>query len=228
MGQFGPSVGHRAGYDAGFIFGSPKSGLRSMIWLGFAVKQAMGAGAGMGMEWLNALHDLTLGNHERAFEAVLPGSFKDLAKAYRLGTEGQMAGKQQVSPASFGDVLLEVLGFQQIEREQKLAGHHALAKAIRTQQEQQRMNKGEQLKAKHRTTILGVPVSRKSEALGREYQRAYWQRTRPARGTTSMSTPSTKGGPSRLSTVKSVIKRAVSKLNSWVIHLRVMWLTSAP
>jgi hypothetical protein len=174
MGPFGPSLGHRTGFDAGFLFGEPKSDNVDDLYAYFA-KSLAGASVGMGFDWLNALHQAEQGNFERAAEGVLPGSLKDFMKAYRLGTQGQMAGKQQVTPPSFGDELLQILGFSGVEREQKLAGHFALQKALKAQQAEQAQTKGAQLKAKHaaKQSVLGVPVTAKERAIAQEYQRAY-------------------------------------------------------
>jgi hypothetical protein len=170
MGPFGPSLGHRTGFDAGFLFGSPNSE-RPDDMLSYAAKMAIGATGGMAVDWLNAVHQMEQGNYERASEGVLPGSLKDFAKAYRLATEGTMAGKQQVRPASYGEALLQALGFSSVEREQALAGHMALQKAIKAQP----LTRGEQLKQAHRAkqTVLGVPVTARDRALAQEYQRAY-------------------------------------------------------
>jgi hypothetical protein len=174
MGPFGPSLGHRTGFDAGLLFGEPKSDNVDDLF-GYAAKSFAGASVGMGMDWLNALHQAEQGNFERAGEGILPGSLKDFMKTYRNATEGQTAGKQQVEPPSFGHELLQMLGFSSVESERMMAGHFALQKALKAQQAEQAQTKGAQLKAKQaaRQSVLGVPVTAKERALGQEYQRAY-------------------------------------------------------
>ena len=170
MGPYGPSLGHRTGFDAGFLFAEPKSDRPDDLYA-YAAKSLAGASVGMGFEWLQALHDAEQGDYERAGEGVLPGTLKDMFKAYRLATEGQMAGKAQVTePGSVGDVIQQLLGFSGVEREQKLAGHFALQKAMKAQQ-----SVSDQLKAKrsHEKSVLGVKIPKKQAALGEEYENAY-------------------------------------------------------
>ena len=170
MGPYGPSLGHRTGYDAGFIFGEPKSNSAGDE-LAFIAKQLAGASVGMGMDWLDALHYAEQGEWGRAGENLMPGSLRDFAKAYRNATEGQMAGKEQVSPPSFGKELLQSLGFSDVKTERLLTGHYALQKAVKTQETVQ-----DQLKAKHASrekSVLGVKVPKKEHALGDEYESAY-------------------------------------------------------
>ena len=169
-GQYGPSLGHRAGYDAGFIYGSPESGSAADM-LSFAAKQAVGAGPSMALQWMDAIHQIELGNYQEAFENALPGSLKDIAKAYRLSTQGQTTRSGKVIySGSVGDTIQQLLGFSSLERERAQAGHHALQKELQSEK-----NVGDQLKAKHkeRATVLGVPVSKKQKATASEYERAY-------------------------------------------------------
>lgn len=173
MGPYGPSLGHRTGFDAGFLFGEPKSDSPDDIF-NYTAKSLAGASVGMGLDWMNALHNAEQGNWERAGEYLMPGSLKDMFKTYRNATEGSMAGKQQVAPASFGDEVLQMLGFSGVQREQQMAGHFAFQKRIKADQAAQAATKGAQLKAKHQgRTTLGVRVSRGEEATAREYEDAY-------------------------------------------------------
>ena len=135
----------------------------------------------MGLDWMNALHQAEQGNWERAGEYVMPGSLKDILKAYRNTTQGGMAGKLQVSPPSVGDELLQLMGFSGVERERMMAGHFALQKALKADQAEQAANKpltyGERLRqaqqARKDNTVLGVKVSKKQTPLAREYSNAY-------------------------------------------------------
>ena len=170
MGPFGPSLGHRTGFDAGFLFGEPSSE-RPDDMLSYGAKIAAGATGGMAIDWLTAIQNMEKGEYERAAEGVLPGSLKDFAKSYRLATEGSMAGNKEIRPASYGDALLQFLGFAGVERERQMAGHYALQKAIKDQPQ----TKSEQLKAKHqqKQSVLGVGVSKKNASLASEYSSAY-------------------------------------------------------
>jgi hypothetical protein len=170
MGPFGPSLGHRTGFDAGFLFGEPSSE-RPDDMLSYGAKIAAGATGGMAIDWLTAIQNMEKGEYERAAEGVLPGSLKDFAKSYRLATEGSMAGNKEIRPASYGDALLQFLGFSGVERERQMAGHYALQKAIKDQPQ----TKGEQLKAKHqqKQSVLGIGVSKKNASLASEYSSAY-------------------------------------------------------
>jgi hypothetical protein len=175
MGPYGPSLGHRTGFDAGFLFGEPSSDRPDDLYA-YTAKSLAGASVGMGVEWLQALHDAEQGDYERAGESFLPGTLKDMFKTYRLATEGQMAGKQQITqPGSMGDELLQMLGFSGVERERLLAGHFALQKAMKAD-EAARQSVGAALKAKHASrekTVLGVKVPRKEGGLAQEYEHAY-------------------------------------------------------
>jgi hypothetical protein len=170
MGPFGPSLGHRTGFDAGFLFGEPSSE-RPDDMLSYGAKMAAGATGGMAIDWLTAIQNMEKGEYERAAEGVLPGSLKDFAKSYRLATEGSVAGSKEIRPASYGDALLQFLGFAGVERERQMAGHYALQKAIKDQPQ----TKGEQLKAKHqqKQSVLGVGISKKNASLASEYGSAY-------------------------------------------------------
>ena len=169
MGTLGPSLGHRAGYDAGFFFAEPHSE-HPDDFMSYAAKMAMGASGGMAIDWWNALQDVEAGEYERAGEGVLPGSLKDFLKSYRLATEGTMVGAQQVRPASMGDALQQFFGFSGVERQQAQAGHYALQKAERALPP----TKGEQLKTRHQEkTVLGVKVPKRGGALAQEYENAY-------------------------------------------------------
>ena len=169
MGPYGPSIGHRAGWDAGMLFGEPKSDSADDLF-SYAAKNFAGASVGMGMDWLNALHQAEQGNWERAGEYMMPGSLKDFLKVYRNATQGQMAGKSQVSPPSFGHELLQGLGFSSVNSERLMSGHFALQKEVKAQQ-----TVTDQLKAKRsrEKSVLGVKIPKKQRALGEEYENAY-------------------------------------------------------
>ena len=201
MGPLGPSLGHRAGFDAGLVFGEPASGApKDMI--GWAAQQIMGASNTMvAMDWLGALQKLEAGDYQGAMEGALPGSLKDIAKAYRLGTQGQMAGRQQVYPGSVGDTILQLLGFSGVERERAMAGHAALKKALATESKgksdivnrfvQGGANQGDiakwnaanpgsritpqelQKARQPGKNVLGIKTTPQNRAMSQEYQHAY-------------------------------------------------------
>ena len=173
MGPLGPSLGHRMGFDAGLLDGEPKSasGGDVMAW---AAKEVAGAPFGMMSDWLDALAAAEKGDYQGMAEKALPGSLKDFAKAYREGTTGEVKGGKTIRPASFGDALLQTLGFSGVERERQMEGHYKLQEAIKNQPK----TVAEQLKAKHAAqrqgkSVLGVPVSKKNAALATEYGSAY-------------------------------------------------------
>ena len=174
MGPLGPSLGHRMGFDAGLINDEPKSGSGGDI-LSWVAKNVAGAPGGMLTDWLDGMAATEQGDYQKAAEKFLPGSLKDFAKAYREATTGTVKGGKTIREASFGDALLQMLGFSGVERERQMEGHYKLQEAIKAQDEAQKQTKGEQLKAKHaaKKTVLGVPVSKKHAALESEYGSAY-------------------------------------------------------
>jgi hypothetical protein len=172
MGPLGPSLGHRMGYDSGIINSEPKDGDDGLET--FVMKNIVGASGSMMNDWHNAATALFEGDYQKAFEKALPGSLKDLAKAYRLGTEGVTTkGGQTIRDASFADALLQTLGFSGVERERQTEGHYKLEEAIKNQPK----TVAEQLKEKHRQragqTVLGQPVTTKNRAITQEYGNAY-------------------------------------------------------
>lgn len=171
-GALGPSLGHRAGYDFGIGFGEPDSEKPS-DGLTYLAKQAVGATGGMAMDWLTAIHNAEQGEWGKAMQTALPGSLKDIAKAYQLATEGTTVGKQQLQEASVGEALLQLLGFSSLERERAFSGHFALQRALKAEQAEQKQTKGEQLKVKHQQSTLGVTIPKKQRAIASEYESAY-------------------------------------------------------
>ena len=174
MGPLGPSLGHRMGFDAGLINDEPKSASGGDI-LSWVAKNVAGAPGGMLVDWLDGAAALEKGDYQTAGEKFLPGSLKDFAKAYREGTTGEVKGGKTIRPGSFGDALLQVLGFSGVERERQMEGHYKLQAAIKAQDAAAKQTKGDQLKAKHaaKASVLGVPVSKKHAALESEYGSAY-------------------------------------------------------
>jgi hypothetical protein len=173
MGPLGPSLGHRMGFDAGLLNDEPKSasGGDIMSWVG---KNVAGAPGGMLMDWLDGMHSLESGDFQKASEKFLPGSLKDFAKAYRLGTTGVQAGGKTIRPASYGDALLQTLGFSGVERERQTEGHYELQKALKNQPK----TVAEQLKAKQAAKRagaypMGIKPTAKNAPLIRDYRNAY-------------------------------------------------------
>src|ERR1700722_12097105 len=174
MGPLGPSLGHRMGFDAGLLNDEPKSGSPDDIGA-WAFKQLVGAPGGMIGNWLKGGAALESGDYQKAAENFLPGSLADFAKAYREATTGEAKGGKTIRDASYGDAILQTLGFTGVERERQMEGHYKLQEAIKAQDAAQKQTKGEQLKAKHaaKATVLGVPVNKKHAALESEYGSAY-------------------------------------------------------
>jgi hypothetical protein len=173
MGPLGPSLGHRMGFDAGLINDEPKSASGGDI-MAWAAKNVAGAPGGMLMDWLDGVHALEGGDVQKASEKFLPGSLKDFAKAYRLGTSGVQAGGKTIRPASYGDALLQTLGFSGVERERQTEGHYKLQEAIKNQPK----TVAEQLKAKQAAKKagnypLGVKPNAKDASIVRDYRNAY-------------------------------------------------------
>jgi hypothetical protein len=173
MGPLGPSLGHRMGFDAGLLNDEPKSASGGDI-MSWAAKNVAGAPGGMLMDWLDGVHALEGGDFQKASEKFLPGSLKDFAKAYRLGTSGVQAGGKTIRPASYGDALLQTLGFSGVERERQTEGHYELQKALKNQPK----TVAEQLKAKQAAKRagnypMGVKPTAKNAAMIRDYRNAY-------------------------------------------------------
>jgi hypothetical protein len=173
MGPLGPSLGHRMGFDAGLLNDEPKSasGGDIMSWVG---KNVAGAPGGMLIDWLDGMHALEGGDFQKASEKFLPGSLKDFAKAYRLGTTGVQAGGKTIRPASYGDAILQTLGFSGVERARQTEGHYKLQEAIKNQPK----TVAEQLKAKQAdkragSYPLGIKPTAKNAAMIRDYRNAY-------------------------------------------------------
>jgi hypothetical protein len=173
MGPLGPSLGHRMGFDAGLLNDEPSSASSGdiMSWVG---KNVAGAPGGMLLDWLDGMHALEGGDFQKAGEKFLPGSLKDFAKAYRLGTSGVQVGGKTIRPASYGDAMLQTLGFSGVERERQMEGHYKLQEALKNQPK----TVAEQLKAKQAAKWagnypMGVKPTAKNAPLIKDYRNAY-------------------------------------------------------
>jgi hypothetical protein len=131
-GDWGPALGHRMGFNSDLFYGEPASGSTADIgnWIG---SNLAGASASTIGGWHNTIQALEAGDYEKAAEDALPGSFRDIAKAYREVTQGTFAGPRMVKPASVGDAFLQTLGFQSLAQERAWAGHYALQKEIKAE-----------------------------------------------------------------------------------------------
>jgi hypothetical protein len=179
MGPLGPSLGHRMGFDAGLLNDEPKSGKSSDV-MAWVAKNLAGAPGGVLMDWLDAGAALEQGDYQKMSEKALPGSLKDLAKAYREATIGKVVGGHTIRGASYGDALLQTFGFSGVEAQRQMEGHYAMQKAIQEASAAKKQTVGEKLKqaqrdraAKGRPSVLGTPITKTNRAIAKEYGRVY-------------------------------------------------------
>ena len=179
MGPLGPSLGHRMGFDAGILNDEPKSGSSKDV-ISWVAKNLAGAPGSVIKDWLDAAGALEKGDYQGMAEKALPGSLKDFAKAYREATVGKVVGGKTIREASYGDAILQTLGFSGVERERQMEGHYALQKALQEASAAKKETVGEKLKqaqrdrmAKGRRSVLGVPTTPQNRALQAEYGKAY-------------------------------------------------------
>lgn len=179
MGPLGPSLGHRMGFDAGILNDEPKSGSSKDV-MAWVAKNLAGAPGSVLMDWLDAAGALEKGDYQGMAEKALPGSLKDFAKAYREATTGKVVGGKTIREASYGDALLQTLGFSGVEAQRQMEGHYAMQKAVQEASAAKKQTVGEKLKAaqrermaKGRKSVLGTPVTKDNRAIAAEYGHAY-------------------------------------------------------
>ena len=169
-GPYGVELGPRAGLNPDFLFGDPKSGSTGDM-LSYLAGNAIGASGSLLKGGIDGVQHFEQGDYGKAAESFLPGSARDVFRAVRALNEGVTtpSGKT-IKEGSIAAFLTHLAGFSNLPEMRAQEGHYQLQKAIQTQ------NRGEQLKAKHKSkdkNVLGVSVGKKNEALGAEYGNAY-------------------------------------------------------
>jgi len=137
LGPFSVDVHHRLGLNSLLTFGEPKSNKPedSMNWI---LQTVGGAPASMAQDAFTGGQALMNGDFGKAAEHLIPiKQFDDLAKAYRLGSDGKPSARGGgMEPMGAAQMFTQALGFKPASVAKYDEASWAAKKTIRTQGEQ--------------------------------------------------------------------------------------------
>jgi hypothetical protein len=134
MLPWAPNMSNMAGYNADFFYGEPRDG----DWKSYMWDTLAGAPGSVVSDTYNGMSDMMNGDFARGLGKITPvGAIANMAKAYTLATEGARTRKGlDITPASYSDAALKMLGFTPQRIERAYTGRTALEEEIKGQKDE--------------------------------------------------------------------------------------------